>query len=152
MDKSRQEIIDHHVLVMKTDELLNLLEFHFVIFFHEAIVKTQEKSLELRHDAVLIVARVADERTAGLGMVARQVPRVRVAARKPIPEEKQGEAFVVVEFVQVRLIVGSAPIKIIQIERGPPKVQKRVGIILLLQAAGRIKRDVKIDELAKIGI
>ena len=77
---------------------------------------------------------------------------MRVAARKPIPEQKQGEAFVVVEFVQVRLIVGSTPIKIIQIERGRAKVQKRVGIILLLQAAGRIKRDVMIDELAKIGI
>ena len=47
MDKSRQKIIEHHVLVMKPDELLNLPEFHFVIFFHGAIVKAQEESLEL---------------------------------------------------------------------------------------------------------
>src|SRR6266436_6119918 len=55
------------------------------------------------------------------------------------------------EFIEIRLIVRSAPVHVIEIKSGSPVVDKPVWVVLLLQATGWIKREVMIDELPKIG-
>ena len=54
--------------------------------------------------------------------------------------------------VQVRLVVGAAAVHAIEIESRSPEVDERVRIVLPLQAARGIERQVVIDELAQICI
>jgi hypothetical protein len=49
--------------------------------------------------------------------------------------------------VQVRLIAGAAAVNVVQIETRRPKVFERLGIVLPVQAADWVKRQIVIDEL-----
>jgi len=69
------------------------------------------------------------------------------AAVKRIAEQER-----IAVIVEVRLVCRPSAIDIIQIECRTAEVYQCVGIVLLLQAARRIKRQIVIDELAEIGI
>ena len=79
MDDARQEIVQHHVLIVESDALLHVFERQAVIVVDHAVVKAQHQGLELRDDAVLVVAGIADQRAA---LEARQVAGDRVRPRR----------------------------------------------------------------------
>src|ERR1700741_1547611 len=72
---SRQKIMEHHVLIMETHELLYVLKFRIGLVVHRAIVKTMKKPLELRDDGVLVVAWITNQRTGGIRAITRQICR-----------------------------------------------------------------------------
>ena len=147
MDDPRQEVVQHDVLVVESHELLNIGEWQARIIRQDTIMKSQEKPLKLGNNAVLVVAWISDERAPRIGSVARQVLRVGVAALERIAEQER-----VVSGVQVRLIVRPTSINVIQIERGSAKVYQRIGVILFLQAARWVERNVMIDELTQVSV
>ena len=71
VDDARQEIIHYDILVMESHELLNFFERDSGILRQGAVVKSQEESLELRNNGVLVVAGISDERTVWVGVIAR---------------------------------------------------------------------------------
>ena len=54
--------MEHDILVMMADDLLQIREIEAGVVDNSAIVKPQEESLELRDDGVFIVPGVADQR------------------------------------------------------------------------------------------
>ena len=56
-----------------------------------------------------------------------------------------------VVLVEVGLVVGAASVEAIEVEARRAEVHQRVGIVLLLQAARRVEREVVVDELAEVG-
>src|SRR5215471_16591934 len=100
MDDPGQEIIQDYVLVMESNEFLDARKVHSRVISQSAIVEPQEEPLQLRNNAVLVVARVPNQRPPGICVVARQVPCIRRASRNWIAEQKR-----VVPIVQVGLIV-----------------------------------------------
>src|SRR5262249_34706521 len=64
-----------------------------------------------------------------------------------IPKEKE-----LIAVVQVRLITWTASIDTVEIEGGSAVVDERVGIVLLLQTARRVERQVVIDELSQVRV
>ena len=133
---------------MEAHQLLNLREIEPWVVGDGSIVKAQEQSLKLRDDDVFVVPGIPYERAPDLGVIPRQVPRVRVAAASDrLSEQKCGSII-----VEVRLIVGTAAIDVIQIERGRAKVGQCVRVVLFGQTAHRIKGDVVIQELAEVGV
>ena len=121
-------------------------------------MKSMEKSLKLRNDRVLVVARIADQRAAAEILfvraaqvrrrcVARQIARTRIAAGQLFASKKSS-----IGIVHIRLIGRAAAIDIVQVEGRRAEIRQRVEIVLLLQTAGRIEGDIVIDELAEIGI
>jgi hypothetical protein len=54
-----QEIVHHDILVMETHQSLNLRKRQIGIRQHP-VVKAKKQALELGHNAILIVARIAD--------------------------------------------------------------------------------------------
>jgi len=49
--------------------------------------------------------------------------------------------------VHVGLIIGATAIEAVQVEPRGAKVHQRINVVALLQAAGRIKSNVMVDEL-----
>ena len=142
-----QEVVQHDVLVVIPDEPLDLGQLEARILVHGAIVEAQEQPLELRHDRVLVVPRIPDERPAGVGGVPRQVLCAWVAALERIAEEER-----VAAIVHVRLIARPTPVDVVQVQGGRPEVHQRVGVVLLLQDAGGIEGDVMVDELGEVRV
>ena len=141
-----QEIVRDDVLVVVADELLHVAECQARVVGNRAVVEPQHQPLKLGHDAVLVVSRIADQRPAG--RVPREVlgPPIRSTANAAA-KQKRGTVV-----VHVGLIVGSTAIDVVEIECGGPEVHERVGIVLPLQAARWIERQVMVDELAEIGV
>ena len=87
MNDPGQKIIQHYELIMKPHEPLNGFEWQPRVG-EQAIMKPQEKSLQLGNYSVLVVARIADQCAAGIGIVARQVFGVGIAALDWVTEKK----------------------------------------------------------------
>ncbi len=118
----------------------------------DLVVEPVEQSLQLRNDHVLVVARVSDDGAAlqrAGDAAARQIAGRRVRGRARQGSAKQKRPGVL---VQVRLVVGAAAIHTVEIESRRAEVDERVRIVLPLQAAGGIEREVVIDELAQVCI
>ena len=148
MHDLRQEIVQDDVLVMKPDKLLKLAEIGDLrMVVDDFVVETQEQTLQLRDDCILVVTRIADQGPARFRIVAREIARFRIlAARDRIAEEE----FVAV--VHIGLIARSAAIDIVEIEGGRAEVGQAVGITVLNQCGHRIEGHIVIDELTEIGI
>ncbi len=87
-----------------------------------------EEALQLRDDAVLVVSRITDQRMA---VETRQVERVGHAIPyKRLPEGK----LLAVGGVHVRLVTRTPAIKIVQVERRRPEIDKTIWIAGLGQA------------------
>ena len=74
------------MLLVESQELLNILECQRRIVFHQPIVKAQKQSLELRNDRILVVTRISDECTSG--GAAKQVAGARISEQQGITEGK----------------------------------------------------------------
>ena len=107
--------------------------------------------MQLRHDTVLVVPRIADERPAirpagdlaGLGVEG--VPRHRLAQQHVDP----------VRVVQVRLVVRPAPVQVVQVEAGGAEVRQGVELRRvqgLPQPGCGVEGEVMVDELAQVGV
>src|SRR6476620_7215976 len=70
-----EKVVQDHPLVMEPHLLLNLLERQDRGVSPEIVVEPEHESLELGHDHVLVVARIADDRAL--------VPCARKVARLP---------------------------------------------------------------------
>ncbi len=148
MHDSRQEVVDDKVLVVKTHLALDVGKRERWMLLHHAVVEAQEQALELRHDRVFVIAWIADHRPWRTCVVARQIARVGIAAA--VNGIAQDEP--VVRVIHVRLVVRSATVDVVQIETGRAEVRERVRIVLLLEAAGGIERQVVVDELAEVRV
>src|SRR5262249_62293134 len=114
MHDARKEVVQDDILIVEPDQLLNLRRRPARILRHHAVVEPKEQPLELRDDAVLVVARISDEGPPRVGIVARQVAGARIAAvPQGIPKEKE-----LIAIVQVRLITRTASIDTVEIEGG----------------------------------
>src|SRR5262245_31463803 len=69
MDDARQEIVYDNILIVESHEPLNVCEHHSRIVCHGAVVKSQEETVELRNDGVLVVTRISNEGTAWVRIV-----------------------------------------------------------------------------------
>jgi hypothetical protein len=145
VDDPRQEIVQHDILVVEADTLLHVLEGEAVIVVDHAVVEAQHQPLQLRHDAVLVVAGIADQRAA---LETRQIAGVGHAGTGQGFAEQELAAAV----VHVGLIARTASVEIVQVERGRTEIDEAVRILLLGQQAHGIEGDVVIDELAEIGV
>lgn len=115
----------------------------------DLVVEPQEDGVQLRHDAVLVVARIADQRPAarpagdlgGLRVVG--VSRQRLAQQHADP----------VPLVHVGLVVRPAPVEIVQVETGGTEVRQLPDLIPVqkfTQAGRGVKGEVMINELTQI--
>ncbi|MGY4330041.1 hypothetical protein ACVWWG_004458 [Bradyrhizobium sp. LB7.2] len=123
MDDAWQEIVQHDVLIVESNALLHVLERQAVIVVDHAVVKAQHQGLELRDDAVLVVAGIADQRAA---LEARQVAGIGHARAGHLLAEAEFDAV-----IHVGLVVRTAAVEIIQIERRRAEVDEPVGVLLL---------------------
>ena len=135
-----------HVLVVVADELLCIAERDAGIVGHDPVVEPQHQSLQLRDDAVLVVARIADERPTG--RAARQILGGRVDAPADRRAEQERRAVV----VHVGLVIRTAAIHVVEVEGRRPEIDQRVGVVLALEGAGRVEGQIMVDELAQVGV
>ena len=130
---------------MEAHALLHGLEGQPFIVVDHAVVEAQHQPLKLGDDAVLVVAGIADQCAA---LEARQVDGVGYAgAGQRLAEEKLAGIV-----VHVGLVVRTAPVEIVQIERRRAEIDQPVRVLLLGQRAHGIEGDVVIDELAEIRV
>src|SRR6476646_8003690 len=114
----------------------------------DAIVEPEKQTLDLRDDHVLVVAWIADQSTGDFGTVTRQVGGVGIGAScDRVTEEKQ-----VRSVVQVRLVIGTAAVDVVEIQCRRSKVREGVGVVLLLKTARRVEGDIVIDELPEVRV
>src|ERR1700682_1586930 len=161
-DDGRQEVVDEHPLVMKSDFALNALKsrsYRSGVLRNQFIMKPVHEPLKLRNDDVLVISWVADDGAPrvvdvfGLRRIRRltprQVSRIRIAGcagERPTLNKS------IVASVEVRRIVRTLAIDAVKIKTRRAKVDQTVRIVLLLQAACRIERQIVVDELAEIRI
>src|SRR5580692_8942519 len=69
MDDPREKIVEENVLIVKTNEFLDVFERQSGIVLDGAIVKTMKQSLKLRDDRIFVVAWISNK-------CARRVCRV----------------------------------------------------------------------------
>ena len=148
--------MEHDPLVVPPDDLLHGLEGLVWMFVAQLIVKAQHRGLQLRDDHVLIVSGISNQGTrppAGARAfrhVAGHIAGIRIAG---VPRESASELKMpAVGLVQIRLIVRSAAVDVVEVELRTAKVNQRIRVVLLHQRAGWIKCEVMIDELAEIGV
>jgi hypothetical protein len=83
---------------MEPHNLLKLVEIHlgvdFRVILYGPIMEAQEKPLQLRNDAVLIITGIANEGTARVGVIARQILSVGVAAAPNLIAEQKRVAII----------------------------------------------------------
>ena len=119
---------------------------------HQPVVELQHRGMQLRHDDVLVVSLVADERAPGLagitvvesGQVTHVGWLVQFEERPAQPELLSG--------IQVGLLGGPSPVEGVEIQPRRAEIDEGFWIVLLLQARRRVERDVVIDELAEVGV
>src|SRR5262252_8983650 len=105
--------------------------------------------MQLRHNDILVVARITNQRARRRCTITREVDGMRIASAADRSAEQEALAIVLVE---IRLIAGTSTVDAIQVEGRCAEIDQRVRIALLLEAALRTKRQVVVDELAEIGI
>ena len=146
-----QEVVDHDPLVVPANEPLHRGEVRIPEPVRHAVVEAHEDRVKLRDDHVLVVPRIPDHRALRprRRMAARQVPGVRILriSRQPAPEQHPD----LIGGVEVRLVLGPPPVDGVKIEARRAKIDQRVRIVLLLEAARGIEREVVVDELAEVG-
>ncbi len=137
-------------MIVKSYFALNLRKRPVFVVRRDFIMEAEKQPLKLRNDDVLVISRVTDDRSALLRigeLITRKVLRawVRRGTGQGLAEQK-----VTPILIQVGLVVWSATIHAVQVEARRSKVLQTFGVILLLEAAGRIKGEVMVDELAEI--
>src|SRR5262245_41164289 len=127
MHDARQEIVYDKILIVESHEPLNLCERHSRIVCQGAVVKTQDETVELGNDGVLVVAMISNEGTAWVRIVTWQVCCFRIT---PADLVTQQECHATI--VHVWLVIRSATINVIKVECRITEVCQRIGIVLLL--------------------
>src|SRR6202011_4175578 len=94
----------------------------------------------------------ADDRASFLGicnLTSWQVGRLWIGGRsRQRPGPKECSAI----FIEVRLVIRSAAIDIVEIEPRRPEILQCIWVVLSLQAARGIEREIVIDELTEVGV
>ena len=156
-DDRRQEVVEHNPLVVEANLALNLSERQLRPVVGELVVEPQHQPLKLGNDHVLVVARIADDRAGlgcrvgSLGRAARHVVRGHRGAQRAASELVAEQELPAVG-VQVRLVVGAAAVDAVEIEPRCAEVDQRIGIVLALEAAGGVERQIVVDELPEVGV
>jgi hypothetical protein len=114
----------------------------------DAVVELEERGLQLGDDQILVVARVADERT---------FVRVPLQVGPVDPLVPGGDFFAglkvdAVFFVEVRLVGRAPAVEGIEVEARGAEVLEPVGVVLAGEAGDRVEGDVVVDELPKVGV
>src|SRR6516225_2285649 len=134
----------HNPLVVETDEPLCSREVESRIVVDDAVVKTQQQTLELGHNAVLVISWIANQSAPDRSGVARQVAH---AVIQHITQEKFRSVV-----VHVGLIVGTSAVDIVKIKSRRPEISEGVWIAMLDQGGHRIKRQIVVHELSEIRV
>ncbi|WBY16115.1 hypothetical protein PF049_10995 [Erythrobacteraceae bacterium WH01K] len=144
-----QEIEHDRVLVMPRGDLAGFLEqfraaqlgMLALQSVDHVVVEPDHGELDLADDAVLVIARVADDGAPVGG--ARQV------VRRAFQQLRAAEIVIVVG-VEIRLRLGPQAVHAIEVQRGRADIRNFLCIIHHLAEAGRrIQRDVVVEELAE---
>ena len=114
----------------------------------DAVVEAHHRRLELRHDHVFIVSRVADQ--GAFLRVALKVARPGVlgVSRKVAPE-KEPDA---IRGIKVRLVVGPSAVDVIEVEPWRAEIDKTLGVVLPLEAARGVEGQIVVDELSEVSV
>src|ERR1700721_2789078 len=136
--------MQHDPLIMKADNLLIRLECKTGIFIDNTIMEAKHKCLQLRHYAVFIVSRVADESTANRCVIAREV------GCAVIQQIAKQELWSVV--IKIWLIVRPAAIDVIHVKRGCAEVGHCIRVAVLDQRGVWIEGYIVVDKLAEVGV
>ncbi len=122
-------------------------------------MESQKETLQLRNNRVFIIAGVADYRP-GLGL-AGGIGSLGPAAREILGDQRgaQGATTQVTAEkerptvgVQIGLVVGAPAVDVVEVEARRSEIHQCVRIVLALQAAGGVERQVMVDELSEIRI
>src|SRR6266568_1815367 len=165
-DDTGQEIVDYDPLVVPPDQLLGTLEY--VIWgcgleplivaranpVNRPVVQTDEGGLQLADDLVLVVAWVSDDGAVVFGtwQIALVLGTDRLALDELDAVVRVGAADRALVLIQVRLVLGSATVEIIEVELGSPEVDQRIGVVLARQRRNWIEGNVVVDELTEVGV
>ena len=107
--------------------------------------------MQLRDDAVLVVAGVADERPAVRPPGWLDRARVEGIARQGLAQEHVDSIF----FIHVGLVVGPASVQVVQVETRRSEIHQRLKLRLgqgLTQAGSGVEGEVMVGELPEIGV
>src|ERR1700730_1066812 len=144
--------MEHYPLIMPAHHTLDRGNVGVWIQIDHAVVKPEENSLQLGDDDIFIIAGISNDGplVSGIRIISLNIPYIliQVAVYKTASEHK----FFTILFIEVGLVIRSASIDIVQIKFWCAKVNQRIRVILLLEAARRIKSKVVVDKLAQIGI
>src|SRR6266576_37541 len=119
-------------------------------------MESMPQTLKLRNDYVLIVSGIANngplvDSLGGIDhdLAARQIFGFGIGgcARQLFAQQETPSVL-----IEIRLVVRPTAINVVQIKAGSPVIDQGVRIVLLLQAAGRIKRQVVINELSEVRV
>ncbi|MND81693.1 hypothetical protein D3C80_734970 [compost metagenome] len=123
------------------------------------VVEFQHQKMHLRHQKVLVIALVEDQRMADL--IARQVvgqrrDRAAILVRRlrRMSDQHLADDLRLGGIALVEIGMDARPVAIerIEVERRCAEIHRRQRIGLLLVERRRVQRDVVVDELAEIGI
>src|ERR1700747_1814834 len=125
-DNFWQKIMQYHPLIVKANEFLNFSQVPCEVIVDNPVMEPEHEALELRHNAVFIIAWISDQRALSLGVVPGQVPSaiIQLVAKTEI------RAAVV---VQLRLVVRSPAVEVIQIKSRRSKVGQGIRVTVLDQ-------------------
>ena len=152
---SGQEVVDQDPLVMPSDLLADFLEADVLLpaqFIGDLVVEPQENGMQLRDDAVLVVAGITDKRPAVRPPGKLDRSRVEGIARHALAQKHVDPVF----FIHVGLVVRPAPVQVVQVETGRSEIHQRLKLRLgrqgLTQLGSRVEGEVMVGELSEIGV
>ena len=115
----------------------------------DLVVEPQKDGVKLRHDAVLVVARIADQRPATRPAGHLGGLRVVGVSRQGLAQQHADP----VRAVHVGLVVRPAPIEVVQVETGGTEVSELPDLIPVkkfTQAGRGVEGEIMINELTQI--
>ena len=128
----------------------------------DLVVEADEGALQLNDDTVLVIALVAEDRRVGTLAGGRRLA-VRIMQAQDIAaglhlfgqrlfEDLAQAQMQAIGLVEIGLIVRSASVDAVQIQRRRAEVLDRGDVDVAVPERGRIERQVVINELSEIGI
>src|SRR3954447_19742689 len=127
-------------LPLDTRKAVRFLPIRCFIVCHQLVVESKEQPLQLRYDEIFVVPRVANNsaprivqvllrtvvRVFVVGPTAWQISRIWIAgrARQFSAEDKS-----VVSMIEIRRVVGSLAVNVVEIETRRTEVNEAVGIV-----------------------
>ena len=119
----------------------------------DLVVELEHREMRLRHQKVLVVAMIADEREP-LRAARQIVAEIALAGVEILADQQLRPVLVAggrIARIEMRAAVRPEAVDAIEVDRRGAEILDAERIVRLVAERGQIKRDVVVDELAEIG-